>query len=173
MIIETRPESELWMGPDDSAPLHLKHSNSSARTIELDLDSLHDAGFETGFGFIEYPLAGFAAEYPKTVATTYAHDTYSTNFGNHYNAVFIGVIGAKKTKILKIIERALRYRHGVPDAVIKDYVEDGDPGTREVRVGDSPDSISFERSQCVYHIEDGRLWARFEKGRWYTDPEWL
>ena len=173
MIIETRPESELWMGPGDSAPLHLKHSNSPARTIEMDLDSLHAAGFQTGYGFIENPLAGFAAKYPNTVATIYAHDTPSTNFGNHYNAIFFGVIGAGKTKILKIIEMALQYRHGVPDAVIQDCLEMGGAGTRQVRVGDSPDSIRFERNQRVYHIEDGYLWAPFEMGRWHTDPEWL
>ncbi|MCY3873068.1 MAG: hypothetical protein OXF88_02095 [Rhodobacteraceae bacterium] len=172
MIIETRPESELWMGPDDSAPLHLKHSNSPARAIELDLDSLHGAGFGFGFGFIEYPLAGFAAEHPKTVATIYTYETPSTNFGNPYDAVFIGVIGARKTKILKVIERALQYRHGVPDAVIKDYLSEESSGTRKVRIGDSPDSIRFESTQRVYHIEDRHLWAPFEKGRWYTDPEW-
>ena len=141
--------------------------------IELDLDSLHGAGFQTGYGFIECPLAGFAAEHADTVATIYAHETPSTNFGNLYNAVFIGVIGARKTKILKIIEMALRYRQGVPDTVIRDCLNEGATGTRQVRVGDSPDSIRFERKQRVYHIEDGRLWAPFEKGRWYTDPEWL
>ena len=173
MIIETRPESELWMGPDDVTPLHLKHSNSPARSIELDLYSLHSAGFQTGFGFIEYPLAAFAAENPDTVATIYAHDTPSTNFGNTYDAVFIGVIGARKTTILKIIEAALQKRQGVPDAVIKDCLDEGATGTRQIRVGDSPDSIRFGENQRVYHIEDGRLWAPFEKGRWYTDPEWL
>ena len=173
MVIKTRPESEMWKVPDDSAPLNLKHSNSPARTIELDLDSLHSAGFETGLGFIEYPLAGFAAEHPKTVATIYAHDTPSTNFGNFYNAVFFGVIGTKKTKILKIIEMALLYRHGVPGAVIRDYLDEGSSGTRKVRVGSSPDSIRFKKNQHAYHIEDGRLWAPFEMGRWYTNPEWL
>ena len=173
MIIETRPESELWMGPDDSAPLHLKHSNFPARAIELDLDSLHGAGFETGFGFIEYPLAGFAAEHTKMIATIYTHETLSTNFGNPYNAVFFGVIGVRKTRILKVIEMALQYRHGVPNAVIEEYLGGESSGTRQVRVGDSPDSIRFERNQRVYHIEDGRLWAPFEMGRWYTDPKWL
>ena len=173
MVIKTRPESEMWKGMDSRPPLHLKHSNSPARTIELDLDSLHSAGFESGFGFIEYPLASFAAEHPKTVATIYTHDTPSTNFGNYYNAIFIGVIGAKKTKILKIIERALQYRQGVPDAVIKDYLDEGATGTRKIRIGDSPDSIRFKRNQHVYHVEDGRLWAPFDMGRWYTNHEWL
>lgn len=173
MVIKTRPESEQWKGMDTSPPLHLKHSTSPARTIELDLDSLHSAGFEAGFGFIEHPLAGLAAEHPRTVATIYAHETYSTNFGNHYNAVFIGVIGARKTKILKVIETALQYRQGVPEAVVKEYMEDESAGTRKVRVGDSPDSIRFKNNQHVYHIEDGRLWAPFDMGRWYTNREWL
>ncbi len=173
MVIETRPESEMCKGVDSSPPLHPEHSSSPTRTIELDLDSLHGAGFETGFTFIEYPLASFATENPKTIATIYTFVTPSANFGNFYNAVFIGVIGAKKKKILNVIKTALKYRRGVPDAVIQDCLSEESSETRKVRVGDSPDSIRFERNQQVYHIEDGRLWAPFEMGRWYTNQEWL
>ncbi len=173
MAIKTRPESEIWKVIDSCPPLHLKHSNSPVRTIELDLDSLHGAGFEAGFGFIEYPLAGFAAENPKAVATIHAYETLSTNLGGYYNAVFLGVVGAKKKAILKIIKTAVQYRRGVPDAVIQDYLSEGSTETRKVRIGDSPDSIGYGRNRHVYHIEDGQLWAPFEMGRWYTDPEWL
>ena len=55
MTIETRPESEAWRGAGGEKPLRLSHSNSSVRTVELDLDSLHNAGFGD-VSFVVYPL---------------------------------------------------------------------------------------------------------------------
>ena len=172
MIIETRPESIIRNRAEGGTPLHLKHAMSPSRTIELDLDSLHNAGFGD-FSFVQYPLAGFAAMHSETVATIYAHDTPSTNSGYFHNAVFLGVIGNRKKKILELLKVALGHRRGVPDGVIEEYMDLASPERQKVRVGDSPDSIVFEKNQCVYHIEDGRLWAPYETGKWYTDEKWL
>ena len=82
------------------------------------------------------------------------------------------MIGNRKRKIRDLLKAALRYRRGVPDAVIEEYLNQAAPGKQKVRVGDSPDSIVFEKNQRAYHIEDGRLWAPYELGKWYTDHDW-
>ena len=171
MTIETRPESEAWRGSGGEKPLHLSHSNSPIRTVELDLDSLNNAGFED-VSFVEYPLAEFAAKHRETIATIYAHETQSTNFGDLYYAAFFGVVGSNYGKILEILKSALQYRLGVPNAVIKEHLDHTAPGKRKIRVRNSPDSIAFKKIQRAYHIEDGRLWAPYEMGRWYTNDEW-
>ena len=65
----TRLQMEAWRGEDDEVPLRLRHSRSPLPTIELDLDSLHSAGFHAGFGFVTHPLASFAAKHESLVAT--------------------------------------------------------------------------------------------------------
>ncbi len=145
MTIETRPESEAWRGAGGEKPLHLSHSNSPVRTIELDLYSLNNAGFED-VSFVEYPLAEFAAEHLEAIATIYAHETQSTNFGDLCYAVFFGVVGSNDGKILEILKSALQYRHGVPDAVIKEHLGHTATGKKRVRVRNSPDSIAFKKN---------------------------
>ena len=122
MPIETRPESEAWRSAGGETPLHLSHSNSPIRTIELDLDSLGNAEFED-VSFVEYLLAEFAVRHHETVAPIYAHDTPSTNFGDFNNAVFLGVVGSNDVKILKILKSDLQYRRGIPDAVIREQYD--------------------------------------------------
>lgn len=149
----TRPESETdarqdWRNYTDRTPLKFKRSRLPIETIELDLDSLHRARSGSGFSFIDYPLANYAEEYSDVIATIYTYETFSSNFQPPCNAVFFGVIGNNTQKILEIANSTLCSLRGV-----------------HVRAGES---IRFEEYQRILHIEDGRLWAPYEAGTWYS-----
>ena len=152
--MQTRPESETdgrqdWRNYTDRTPLRFKRSRSPIETIELDLDSLHRARSGGGFSIIENPLTDYAEKSSDVIATVYTYETLSSNFQSLCNAVFFGVIGNSTQKILEIIESTLRSLRGV-----------------HVRAGES---IMFDDHQRIYHIEDGRLWAPYEEGTWYSD----
>lgn len=147
----TRPQLEAWRGEDDGVPLRLKHSHSPLPTIELDLDSLHSAGFNEGFGFVTHPLASFATKHESLVATIYIYEGYSVNFRPPHNAVWFGVSGKKMWDILTIIEHSLKRR-----------------GAR----ARSAEYIHFKKDWTVFHIEDGRVWQKYDgEGWWYTDED--
>ena len=152
-MIITRPESEIesdqdWRDYTDRTPLELKSSRSPVGTIELDLDSLHRAGF-AGWGFVDTLLGRYAAENEDVAATMYVYETPSSNFGTICNSVFFGAIGSKKKEILEVVESTFRALKGV-----------------RVRASDY---IRFEGYQRVRHIEEGRLWAPYEAGVWFSE----
>ena len=147
----TRLRLEAWRGEDDGVPLRLRHSRSPLPTIELDLDSLHSVGFHAGFGFVTHPLASFAAKHESLVATIYTYEGFSGNFRPPHNAVWFGVSGKKMWDILTIIEHSLK--------------------TRGARAKPA-EHIHFEKDWSVFHIEDGRVWQKYDgEGRWYTDED--
>lgn len=154
----TRPESEAcsqqdWRDYTDRTPLEFRWSHSPIRTIELDLDSLHRAGFGAGWGFVDSPLRRYAAENKDVTATIHVYETFSSNFMPACNSVFFGAIGRKKKGVLEVIESTLRAQHGV-----------------RVRPGEF---IRFEECQRVRHIEEGRLWAPLEACTWYAEERRL
>ena len=146
-------------------PLNIRWSPSPVQTVELDLDSLHDAGHGAGWGFIARPLGEFAAENSGVISTIYAYDTPSVNWGYPHNAVFFGAIGQKKNEILSVILTAFHsVRH--------------DPGHSEaperVKARSSTDFVSFEEEQARLHIEDGKIWRPNDiPETWYHNPSWV
>ena len=155
----TRPESEAcsqqdWLDYTDRTPLEFQWSQRPARTIELDLDSLHRAGFDAGWDFINFPLGRFAAENEDVTATIYQYETQSADFGPPIcNVVFLGVVGARRKKILRIIESTLA----------------GKGSNIRMRPGES---IPFEEGKRILHMEDGRLWAPGEACTWESHERW-
>ena len=68
-----------------------------------------------------------------------------------HNAVWFGVSGKKMWDILTIIEHSLKRR-----------------GAR----ARSAEYIHFDKDLSVFHIEDGRVWQKYDReGWWYTDED--
>ena len=147
-----------------SLPLHIKWSPSPVQTIELDLDSLYDAGHPS-WGFIAQPLGKFAAENSSVISTIYAYDTPSVNWGYHHNAVFFGVIERNKDEILNIILLALRSIRSETD-----QSEKLEPAKARM----STDFVSFKKEQARLHVEDGKIWRPNDiEETWYHSPSWV
>lgn len=117
-------------------------------TIELNLDSLHRVRSGGGSSIVEIPLTDYAEKNPDVIATVYTYETFSSNFQLPCNSVFFGVVGNNSQKVLEVVESTLRSLRGV-----------------HVRAGES---LVFDESQRIYHIEDGCFWAPYEEGTWYS-----
>lgn len=169
MPITTRYEHDHWERSEGEAVVHLQRANIRVEAIELDLDSLWDAGFPS-FSFLIYALARFAAEYPTNVSTIYTYETPSTNRNYFHNAVFFCVVGSRSQDLLATIMSALRHQTGVPEDAIPEAVRES---TSTVSAWDSPDFIDISDCVPVFHIEDGFAWRLYDAGTWFTKPNWF
>ena len=168
MPIRKRYEPDHWEQNEADAIIHLKRSTNRVPAIELDLDSLWEAGFPT-FSFLIYALARFAAKHPTDVSTVYTYETPSTNRNYFHNAVFFGVVGSHSQGLLTAISSALCRHIGVPEDAIPESVRES---TSTVSAWVSPDFIDIADCMPVFHIEDGFAWRLYDPGTWFTDSTW-
>ena len=168
MPFTKRFEPDHWERNEGDAIVHLKHSKSRVEAIELDLDSLWEAGFPS-FSFLIYALAHFASDHPTDISTIHTYETPSSNHNYFHNAVFFGVVGNHSRGLLSAIRSALCHQVGVPEDAIPDSVRES---KLTVSAWVSPDFIDISDCAPVFHIEDGFAWRAYDAGTWFTDPTW-
>lgn len=168
MPITTRYALGHWNRKEGDAIVHLKRSNCRVQAIELDLDSLWDAGFQS-YSFVIYALGRFASEHPTAVSTVYTHETPSTNRNYIHSAVFFGVVGSNSQGLLGVIRSALCYQVNVPESAIPVEVRES---TLKVSAWMSSDFIDISHCEPVFHIEDGFAWRECDAETWFTDSNW-
>ncbi len=168
MSITKRYEPDHWERKEGDEIVHLKRSNSRVQAIELDLDSLWEAGFPA-FSFLIYALARFAAKHPTDVSTVYTYETPSVNRNYFHNAVFFGVVGSHSQGLLAAIRSALCSQVSVPEDAIPESVRES---SSTVSAWPSPDFIEIADCVPVFHIEDGFAWRLYDPGTWLTDSTW-
>ena len=124
----------------------------------MNIDDLHDAGFNEGYGtIINHSLGEYADDNKDVIATVYVYSTVSVNGGNPHNADFFGVVGNRKEKLLDIIKST--------------FILSGHQRSRNIWIRNS-DYVRFNKDQSIYHIEDGRLWKQEDAICWFTNDEW-
>lgn len=162
MSIQTRAESSL----------HIKKSNNLEPSVELDLWSLEDLGYDGSFLFMKYVLGSYAKDHPDTTVTIYALEKMSANSGQPRWAVFFAIVGNHKNEVREAIRFGSISFKGVPDDILELMRKSSEPREgAEVWVRES-DYIQVDPGMQTYHIEDGKVWMQHEPFMWHTDPEW-
>ena len=135
-----------------SDELKFRRSKKHLATVEVDIESLEEAGKDFPDTLYE-SLTLFAESDEECSASIYVYPTTSCNFmarkGELTYSIFIGVIGDRR--ILNVLYKSFSSIKGV-----------------NVRFSDY---INLNESNLDYHIENGLVWRPLEFGTWWADYE--
>ena len=135
--------------------LKFKKSKRSLPTVEVDIESLEEAGKKFPNMLYE-SLTLFAENNEKSRASIYLYPTTSCNFmsykGELTYSIFIGVVGAYM-RVLNIVDESFRSIKGV-NVKFSDHINPNESGVI-----------------LKYHIENGLVWRPLDACTWYADSE--
>ena len=122
--------------------LNFVKGNGIYPSVEVNMDSLEEAGIVDAISELEISLKAFAKS--GALASIYVLETPSANFGRMCNSIFFGVSGSNS--ILEIIHTYFSKITNV-DVRYSEY-------------------IPKNKSQLALHIEFGTTWTAYEEGAW-------